>query len=82
LKQVDYDKATSLALRWHIADQIVLDPEICFGKPIVEKIGIPTYILAAAYHANDNDEILIANWYKVKPSHVLAAVQFESTLAA
>jgi uncharacterized protein (DUF433 family) len=82
LKQVDYDMATSLALRWRIADQIVLDPEICFGKPVVEKTGIPTYILAAAYIANDKDEILIANWYKVKPSHVLAAVQFETTLAA
>ena len=77
-----YDTATSLALRWHIADQVVLDPEICFGKPIVEKTGIPTYILAAAYRANEQNEILIANWYKVKPSHVLAAVQFETKLAA
>jgi uncharacterized protein (DUF433 family) len=82
LKQVDYDKATSLALRWHIADQVVLDPEICFGTPIVEKTGIPTYILAAAYRANDQDELLIANWYKVKPSHVLAAVEFETRLSA
>jgi uncharacterized protein (DUF433 family) len=82
LRKVDYDQVTSLALRWHIADQVVLDPEICFGTPIIEKTGIPTYILAAAYNANDKDEILVANWYKVKPLHVIAAVNFETRLAA
>jgi uncharacterized protein (DUF433 family) len=82
LKKIDYDEVTSLALRWHIADQIVLDPGICFGKPIVEKTGIPTYILSAAYNANDKDAMLTANWYNVKPAYVLAAVQFEKKLAA
>src|SRR5262249_32279163 len=64
LRRVDYDEVTSLALRWHIADQIVLDPEICFGTPVVEKTGIPTYILSSAYHANEKNEQLVANWYK------------------
>ena len=35
-----------MAKRWSIADQVVIDPEIGLGKPIVEGIGIATAVLA------------------------------------
>jgi uncharacterized protein (DUF433 family) len=82
LRRIDYDQATSLALRWHIADHIVLDPTICFGQPIVEDAGIPTYILSAAFHANDANVKKVAAWYNVTPSQVKAAVDFENSLPA
>lgn len=82
LKRIDYDAATILAKRWHIADRIVVDPAICFGKPVVEAVGIPTAILAAAYHANDDDAELVGEWYNVHPDHVLAAAAFEDHMAA
>jgi len=81
LKQIDYDYATSLALRWHFNKDVVLDPTIYFGQPIVEEIGIPTYILSNAYRANNADANKVAAWYKIQPSQVLAAVHFESSLA-
>jgi len=82
LKRIDYGEVTKLAERWRVNDLIVIDPAICFGKPIVEPAGIPTAILAAAYRANRKDADLVADWYKVTPHYVLAAVQFERNMAA
>lgn len=82
LQKIDYDGATVLARRWRIADLVVLDPAICFGKPIIEPAGITTAVLADAYHANDKDAELVADWYNVHPDHVRAAVKFEGSLAA
>lgn len=82
LKQIDHDAATRLAERWHIAHLVVIDPRLCFGKPIVEEYSIPTAILADAYQANNQDAELVADWFNVNAEHVLAAVAFESNIAA
>lgn len=82
LKRIDYDRVALIALRWHIATGVVVDPAICFGKPVAEGAGIPTRILAAAYQANGQDAGLVARWYNIRPEHVLAAARFEGDLAA
>ena len=82
LKRIDYAVATKLAVRWRIAEMVVVDPEVCFGKPIVEDTGIATAILSAAYHANGRDADVVADWFDVHSSHVLAAAKFEGRLAA
>jgi uncharacterized protein (DUF433 family) len=82
LRHIDYDQVTDLAQRWHIAEGVVVDPGICFGKPVVQEVGIPTAILAAAYHANDEDLDAVAEWYNIPPRCVEAAVAFENGLAA
>jgi uncharacterized protein (DUF433 family) len=82
LKRIAYDEVTHLASRWRIAEAVVIDPAICFGKPVVEAVGIPTAILAAAYDANDKDAAAVADWYNVKQHQVMAAVQFEQKFAA
>jgi uncharacterized protein (DUF433 family) len=82
LQQIDYDRVTILASRWRIAEGVVLDPRICFGSPVVNEEGIPTYILNAEYHANNKDAEKVATWYKVRPETVLAAVSFENQLLA
>jgi hypothetical protein len=43
---------------------------------------VRTTILADAYQANDRDAELVAEWYGLLPAHVLAAVDFEQSLAA
>ena len=82
LRRIDYDQATELARRWCIADLVVIDPTICLGKPIIEGIGIATAVLAASYDANDQNAELVADWFRVHPKHVIAAVDFERSLAA
>jgi uncharacterized protein (DUF433 family) len=80
LKTIDYDD--SLAKRWRIGESVVMDPRICFGRPIVEAARVPTYILATAYRANSEDAERVASWHGVSPKDVLAAVKFENRFAA
>lgn len=82
LKRVEYDEESSLAAKWHVSDKIVINPAVCFGKPIVEPVGISAEILAAEFEANKKDANLVAEWYGVHPSHVKAAVKFIRELAA
>ena len=82
LKRIDYDDATRLARRWCIADRVVIDPSICFGKPIVSEVGMATSILATAYDANGKNAEVVAGWYDIHAKHVIAAVDFEQSFAA
>lgn len=82
LRKIDYGQVSKLAERWHIAPMVVIDPRICFGKPVIEEYSIPTATLADAYRANDEDAERVADWFNVNREHVLAAVAFESNMAA
>jgi uncharacterized protein (DUF433 family) len=82
LKRIDYDEATAMAQRWCIANLVVIDPAICLGKPIVDGVGIATAILSASYEANDKNAELVADWFRVHTKHVIAAVEFERSMAA
>jgi uncharacterized protein (DUF433 family) len=82
LKSIDYDKATALAARWRIAPGVFLDPNLCFGQPVVERAVIPTYLLAEAYAANDRNADRVAGWYGITAEEVEAAVRFEAGLSA
>ena len=80
LQRIEYDEATKMARRWLIADQVVIDPAIGLGKPIIDGIGIATAVLAALYEANDQNAELVADWFRAHPKHVIAAVDFERIL--
>jgi uncharacterized protein (DUF433 family) len=82
LKRIDYDRTTQQAIRWHIADKIVIDPKIRFGKPVVEGTGIATSVLRDSFFANGEDAGFVARWFGIKPGQVQAAVDFENDLAA
>jgi uncharacterized protein (DUF433 family) len=82
LQKIDYDEVTEMARRWCIADLVVIDPAICLGKPIIAGVGITTAVLAASYQANNQNAELVADWFRVHSKHVIAAVEFERSLAA
>jgi len=82
LTRIDYNEATAMAQRWCISDLVVVDPTICLGKPIVADVGIATAVLSASYEANDRDAELVADWFGVHAKHVIAAVEFERSMAA
>ena len=74
--KIEYDHVTDLAMLWHIAEGVVVDPQRCFGKPIVGEVGIATRVLAASYEANGRDAQRVAEWYEIGPTHVDMAVNF------
>jgi uncharacterized protein (DUF433 family) len=82
LQKIEYDHITNLAKLWRIAEGVVIDPTRCFGKPIVNAVGIATRVLAAAYEANGRNTERVADWYEIDPIHVESAVRFESRTAA
>jgi len=60
---------------------VVIDPARQFGQPISRDEGVPTEVLAKASKVMDSVSS-VARWYKVKPSAVRAAVEFEQRMAA
>jgi uncharacterized protein (DUF433 family) len=82
LAKVEYDAASNLAMKWHLTDFVVLDPRVCFGKPVVEAVSITTYALAASYFGHGQNAKAVADWYEIKEQYVMAAVEFEARFAA
>ncbi|MFP4139429.1 MAG: DUF433 domain-containing protein [Phycisphaerae bacterium] len=77
LESIEYDEHSLMAEIWHIGKGIIIDPEIRYGKPVVEGTGIPAELLAMAYQANGEDPEIVAEWYDVSPAEVEAAVAFQ-----
>lgn len=82
LKQIDYSRISSLAQRWHIDDGVVVDPGKSFGRPVLDRLFIPTYLVAAEYRANGRNADRVAGWYGLTPDEVMTAVRFEAGIAA
>lgn len=61
--------------------RVVLNPERCFGQPIVPREGVPTAILARAYKA-EQSFLHVARWFSVNERAVRDAIEFEASLAA
>ena len=73
-----------LPVLWRPAEgggRVILDPKRSFGRPIMEKSGVPTDVLAAA-SCSWRDTEKVARWYEVEVDEVRAAVKFEVRKAA
>jgi uncharacterized protein (DUF433 family) len=80
---LDFNELKEPARWWPLGKDhsVVIDPQRCFGAPIVAKAGIPTKILNSAVEAEKSIEF-VARWYEVEINEVEDAVQFETKLAA
>ncbi len=77
-----FDPQTHVARKWtprpNEFPDIIIDPKVAYGQPIVES-GVPTSVLLASWEAEkDLDEV--AFWHNVKSSEVRRAVDFEKFL--
>lgn len=82
LRQIDYSPETDLAERWRIATGVVIDPQRCYGKPIVADCGVTTRVIASAVEANENDVDKVATLFNIDPHLVQNAMDFEARIAA
>lgn len=76
----DFDQV----MRWYPMwpkQQVVIDPQRSFGKPIVAKEGVPTETLAIAARIEGSIDV-VSRWYSVSSSAVRAAIAFEHRHAA
>lgn len=73
------------AQRWYPVKRskaVVLDPQINFGKPTLNSVGIDTSSIYQAYLAEGENIRRVAALYEIKPAAVEAAVTYEHGLAA
>ncbi len=83
-RSVIFDPKTALAKQWTPrADfsNIVVDPRIAFGKPVVRSTVVPTSTLYRQWRADQSYES-VADWFRVKVEAVKTAVMFEIAMAA
>jgi uncharacterized protein (DUF433 family) len=78
--KLDYDQDEVLRY-WPLGRDkgVVLDPRRSFGKPIVSRFGVPTWVLNEMVQAGETRD-RVASWYEVSPEAVDAAVEFEQSL--
>jgi len=55
---------------------IVVNPEVCFGRPVIAGTGIPTDVIADRYLGGDSVEKM-AEDYDLSEEHIRAALRFE-----
>lgn len=78
---IEYDGEE--ARRWYPEGRknpVVIDPEVQFGHPVIEPVGVPTAALYAAWLAEGKKRATVAKLYEVDARHVDAAVRYEKKL--
>jgi uncharacterized protein (DUF433 family) len=85
-KGVEFDPKSGVAHRWHPLQNdcpnVIVDPRIAFGHPVVAPRFVPTKALFALWKAENGNSRLVANWFHVSREAVEEAVEFEVRLAA
>jgi len=64
-----------------IADRIVIDPEICFGKPVIEGTRIPVHMVLDLLGEGLTPREIIEKWYPdLTEEDILACVRYANSL--
>lgn len=77
-------KEDSLAVRWWpLGDDhsIVIDPKRNFGRPVLNKEGIPTDTIAKLFRAEGSIDS-VTDWFDIDRQSVSIAINYEESLAA
>lgn len=83
-EMIDFHQATGYASRWFPSGRdglVVVDPLVSFGRPSVLSHGIATENVYDFYIAEQRLE-QVSTWLGLKPTEVIAAVEFEQKMAA
>jgi len=83
--RLNFEDATrfGFARRWYPRGKkgnIVIDPEISFGRPTLIGTGIPTNNIYDLYLGEDQNIEPVSNWFNIPVPQIESAVQFEHSL--
>jgi uncharacterized protein (DUF433 family)/DNA-binding transcriptional MerR regulator len=71
--------ATAWFPRRDLAPNVIIHPSMAFGRPILNKSGIPTETIAEAWHAEGSIEA-VADLFEVSKARVREALAFEKII--
>jgi len=64
-----------------IADRITVDPEICFGKPVIQGTRIPVYLVLDLLEGGLTINQIIREWYpQLTREDVIACIRYANSL--
>lgn len=64
-----------------VADRIIVDPEICFGKPVIEGTRIPVYMVLELLGEGLTPKEIIERCYShLAEEDILACVRYANSL--
>lgn len=76
--RLDFNDADTANRWWPMGRDrgVVVDPQLSFGKPVVERFGIPTRVIAESYRTIGS-EGEVADWFEIDIKAVRDALDFE-----
>ena len=83
-KDIVFDPKTCVAKTWRPKpgyDNVIIDPRVAFGSPVVQDTVVPTSTLYSSWLAEQSFEA-VADWFVLTKEQVKDAVEFELALAA
>jgi uncharacterized protein (DUF433 family) len=85
-KGIAFDLNSGIAERWHPRPgefpNVIVDPRIAFGRPVITPGNVPTETLFSLWKAEDGNFDVVADWHEVRTQLVREAVEFELRMAA
>ncbi len=64
-----------------VADRIIVDPEICFGKPVIEGTRIPVYMVLELLGEGLTPQDIIEKYYShLTKEDILACIRYANSL--
>lgn len=83
-KGIEFDPKTCLAKLWHPREgqfpNVVIDPKVAFGKPVIVGTKVPTSVLFRQWKA-DGEKNSVAKWFNVSKEAVTTAIEYELVAA-
>lgn len=84
-KGVVFDPKSAIAKRFQPlpdCQNVIIDPRIAFGRPVIAPRFVPTESLFALWKAEGGNYRVVADWYHISREAAEEAVEFELRLAA
>ena len=83
-KDLTFDPRSGLALSWRpLPDDfpnVVVDPLIAYGQPVIEPSHVPTATLYGMWKAENRNLQAVAEWFEISIDRAQEAINFEATL--
>lgn len=76
LARIEYCDAAQMAERWLIAQGVVIDPSVGYGRPVISRTAVSAHLIARQYEANDGNREVVADLFNVTVEDVENAVRF------
>jgi len=86
-EKLDFEDVTrfGFARRWYPSGmnrEIVIDPEIAFGRPVISGTGIPTSNIYDLFLGENKEIQPVSKWFNIPIAQAQTAVRFELSLCA